>query len=228
MDVYHSSLSYFFHLTVIFYIKENYMDYKSCTFHYSYFQMTSGTFLCFYIKPIDAPVNTRSTDTRSAYDICHWAVGGPERRDCPHHDSYHWKCLARIKNCSSDTDYHCAKDLNGNWIEICDKFKVCHEGLYARICLSVHSILLSKRSTFSQKYEYFSFFCKQMDIFQEIFTFQERSPQRQHLWLKHFVRFIQLKLYSQFCKTTQITFAKFNHSIKKPRVSQTLILLHDV
>ena len=113
--------------------------------------MTSGIFLCIYIKPIDVrplqPVNiisTTSTATGSAFDTCGWSIGGPEKRNCPFYDSYHWRCLANVKNCSSDTDYHCAKDLKGNWIEACDKLILCHEGLYAR--MSKILLVSSKRS----------------------------------------------------------------------------------
>ena len=40
--------------------------------------------------------------------------------------------------------------------------------------------ICSRPTSFGEKYGHFSFFCKQMDIFQEKFTFLERLPQRQH------------------------------------------------
>ena len=96
--------------------------------------MVSGVILCVKIEPTDAPLITRSESTQSTYDKCHWSIGGPERRNCPFYSPdpwSHWGCLAYVMNCSHSDNYHCAKDLEGNWKEACDQFKLCQEGLYA-------------------------------------------------------------------------------------------------
>ncbi|KAL3875218.1 hypothetical protein ACJMK2_038142, partial [Sinanodonta woodiana] len=51
-------------------------------------------------------------------------------KDCPHPNSGDWNCLKRTKNCNENNGlyYHCAKDVNGCYVQHCAKRVYCNSG----------------------------------------------------------------------------------------------------
>ena len=58
---------------------------------------------------------------------CDWSIA---RYQCPLYGTTDWECLKTRLGCSNGEQYHCVRNGNGSWMEVCGQEKICGKGVY--------------------------------------------------------------------------------------------------